>query len=126
MLYFHLMKNVFCVLFAMAATFLISEYILVPANLYYELWWLDIPMHIWGGFLIGSLSLNLLKIQNKTSLISLAHVLAYVFFVACIWEVAEYFKGVVDYTQIFGWFDTVKDMFDGLLGGYIAFKLWKK
>lgn len=120
------MKNAFCVLFAMAATFLISEYILVPANLYYELWWLDIPMHIWGGFLIGSLSLNLLKIQNKTSLISLAHVLAYVFFVACIWEVAEYFKGVVDYTQIFGWFDTVKDMFDGLLGGYIAFKLWKK
>lgn len=120
------MKNVYWILFWMAATFLVSEYILVPANLYYELWWLDIPMHIWGGFLIGSLSISLLRLQNKSSLISVHHVLAYVLFVAIIWEVAEYFKGVVDYTEMFGWFDTVKDLVDGALGGYLALKLWQK
>lgn len=120
------MKNIFWLLIWTGTTFLVSEYIFVPANLYYELPWLDIPMHILGGFLIGSLSVNLLKIQDKSKLISRTHVIAYVLCVAIIWEASEYFKGVVDYTTWFGRLDTVKDLVNGTIGALLAYKLWQK
>lgn len=120
------MKNVFCLLFALALTFIVSEYVFVPTNLYYELPWLDIPMHILGGFLIAALSVNLLKVQNKSRLISVTHVTAYVIFVAIIWEISEYMRGVIDYNSLSDYFDTVTDLINGVIGGLLAYKIWQK
>lgn len=120
------MKSVFWLLLATAATFMVSEYVFVPANLYYELPWLDIPMHILGGLLIGGLSINLLKIQNRSRLISLTHVALYVVFVAAIWEVYEYLRGVIDYDSVSDYFDTVTDLINGIIGAVLAYKIWQK
>ncbi len=105
---------------------MVSEYVFVPTNLYYELPWLDIPMHLLGGLLIGGLSINLLKIQNKSRLISLTHVVVYVVVVAAIWEVYEYLRGVIDYDSISDYFDTFTDMINGMIGAVLAYKLWQK
>lgn len=126
MLYFCHMKNVFWLLIAIGSTFLVSEYIFVPAKLYYEFLWLDIPMHILGGFLIGSLSIALLKVQKKKHLISLRHVIAYVLCIAIIWEVSESYKGVVDYGTVWGWLDTLKDLVNGVIGAVLAYKICQK
>lgn len=120
------MKNIFWLLLGTGATFLVSEYVFVPTNLYYELPWLDIPMHILGGFLIGGLSIHLLRFQNKSKLVTVTHVLAYVVFVAIIWEISEYLKGVIDYDSFSDYFDTFTDMINGIIGGLLAYKLWQK
>jgi Na+/glutamate symporter len=49
------MNRLAFILSAILATQIINEVVFDRLNLYYELPWLDIPMHIWGGFLFGVL-----------------------------------------------------------------------
>jgi hypothetical protein len=46
--------------------FAISRYLFEPMYLYYELPWLDIPMHVLGGFGVASLAIALLLLRKKT------------------------------------------------------------
>lgn len=108
------MKSIFFSLLFLLILFLVSHYIFEPTYLYYELVWLDIPMHILGGFGVASLTRAILAYQGiKVSYKNLF--LAYIC-VAIAWEIYEYVRGVMVYDSIYKYLDTVKDLFDGYLG----------
>jgi hypothetical protein len=50
------MKQIMLSALYLLTLFSISEFIFNPTYLYYEIVWLDIPMHIFGGFGVASLT----------------------------------------------------------------------
>lgn len=104
--------------------FSVSKFIFVPANLYYELLWLDIPMHIMGGFGVASLVSALFSYKEKK--VSFLHLFIAYTAVALVWEVYEYQNGVITYETMSDWFDTVMDYGNGLLGAAVAYLLIRK
>ena len=96
------MKKVLTAAILTLLTFIVSRFVFEPTNLYYELPWLDIPMHIWGGFLIGLLIISL-SFYNKTLKNKQFFFLA-LFLVMVIWEVYEYQRGVILYDKLFDYF----------------------
>jgi len=120
----YLMKYIFLSLLFLLILFSVSHYIFEPTNLYYELWWLDIPMHILGGFGVASLTKAILSYQGiKVSYINLF--LTYIF-IATAWEIYEYVRGMMVYDDISKYLDTVKDLFDGFFGMSIFYYLVRK
>ncbi|CAN5759976.1 hypothetical protein BH11PAT2_BH11PAT2_02700 [soil metagenome] len=94
---------------------------LLAAHLYalstYFYWhhrWFDIPMHILGGIAIGSFLLAFFSV--KRAWLYFAAMLS----ITVLWEVFEYYAGISrgqpDY-----WFDTIKDIADGMIGASITF-----
>lgn len=86
--------------------------------------WLDIPMHIWGGFLFGSLFIFCSDFKNSKS--SWVLILLFVFIIGFVWEVYEYIHDIYYVVQWGGWLDTIKDLCDDLIGGAIAYFLFAK
>ena len=97
---------------------------------YWTLWWLDIPMHLAGGFLVGASYLWYLKIRDK-ALGGLLMFSGVVLTVGLLWESHEflydlYFKhSTFMISTLAGRFDTLKDLADDLLGGVLAY-VWLK
>jgi hypothetical protein len=92
--------------------------------LYYEIWWLDIPMHMLGGLGLALFFISVSQIRGRN--VSYLSILLSVFVIAIAWEVYEYVYGVLGIQEWNGWFDTIKDIIDGLVGGSIAYWLHKK
>jgi hypothetical protein len=104
--------------------FSVSQFIFNPTYLYYEIWWLDIPMHILGGFGVAAFAASIFKyIGIKISFWKLT-----IFFlvVAVVWELYEYMHDVIAGTEWSGWFDTIKDIVDGFIGSSALYFLIKK
>jgi len=102
----------------------LSEFVFKPSYLYYELWWLDIPMHILGGFGVASLAYAIFSYKG----IHLSYwntFLAFVLVAVC-WEIYEYANGIVTYEILGHWIDTGKDMVDGMVGMSVAYLLIRK
>lgn len=117
--------------------FLVSGFVLAVTHalsislyLYWRYWWLDIPMHLLGGVVIGLLpfALRELHVVSSTWWTSTRGVLITVFVVAVGWECFELVAGIPiedDYI-----IDTVTDLCMGFLGATIAvfiarkFKVW--
>lgn len=76
-------------------------------------------MHIIGGFLIGMIFINLGRVYHR----SVRYVFAVFGFLcgALLWEYYEYARGVADITLPIWPTDTIKDLFDGVLGFSIPF-----
>lgn len=118
------MKSIFFSLLFLLIIFLVSHYIFEPTYLYYELWWLDILMHILGGFGVVSLTRAILSYKGiEVSYTKLF--LAYIF-VAVVWEIYELIRGVMVYDSIYKYLDTVKDLFDGYIGMSLFYFLIRK
>ena len=115
----------------------IGNYIGMAWGIYDAIWWYDILMHIAGGVFIGTLFFYLFeernriipkdwRTMNKISVFFLA--LGFVAFIGVLWEFYEYFRDVF-VTQQYPFmgqnpglaFDTLKDLFDDLLGACFAF-----
>ncbi|MEO6536755.1 MAG: hypothetical protein ABIT47_03590 [Candidatus Paceibacterota bacterium] len=81
--------------------------------------WFDIPMHILGGVAIGSFLLAFFNTQRTF------FYFACMLIVTVVWEIFEYYAGISrgqpDY-----WFDTIKDIVDGMIGASITFLIAKK
>ena len=104
--------------------FSISYFVFDPSHLYYELKWLDIPMHILGGFGVAFLVSALLKYSGRS--VSFWKILIAYTVVAVVWEAYEYVHSLTTDALWSGWFDTVKDYIDGLIGMSLAYRLLKK
>ncbi len=114
------MRKALITLLFILTTFLVSRYVFEPANLYYELPWLDIPMHILGGYLIGTLFI-ILGEKNKT-VGTKSYFFWALFLTMAAWEIFEYERGMVEYTRLYDYFDSIKDVAFGYLGAYLAYK----
>jgi hypothetical protein len=94
--------------------------------LYWEFWWLDIVMHILGGFLTV---LVIVWITERTTFYKklsfnkkFFFVLFWLFLVTVCWEFFEYFIENVNPSIGYAyWDDTLSDTVAGLLGGSLSF-----
>jgi hypothetical protein len=102
----------------------LSKFIFDPTYLYYEIPWLDIPMHIMGGFGVTSLSLAIATYKKKK--MSYTSVLLLYLAVAVGWEVYEFASDTINNMSWNGWPDTLSDIFNGGLGASVAYYLLKK
>ncbi len=109
------------ILFLIAfSTLAVIHSIAITLSLYWRFWWLDIPMHMFGGVIValGLFTLRDLRIIPN-SFLKLVPVLAFVFFVALVWEGYELLIGIPiesDYV-----IDTVTDLAMGLLGAIVGY-----
>ncbi len=117
------MKSIILSGSALLFTFLVSKYIFGPTNLFYEIWWLDIPMHVWGGFLSAWFAGACIKYWNQD--ISYTAVILSFLVIAFVWEVYEYIIDTKEYLSK-GFLDTVADIINGVLGATAWYFLLKK
>lgn len=106
---------------------------------YYNVWWIDTPLHILGGLWLGFLLFYILQKQNLESLFfknknlskeNLIFVFLYLGFIIIIGVFWEYYEFTVDvlilkkypYNLEPGYilFDTLKDLFNDLIGGLLS------
>lgn len=113
------MKKILLFLFLIVGMLFISREVFERLHLYEEFIWLDIPMHLLGGFLLaglfGSFALYKKKKPSYVLMISLF------FIVASSWELYEYFIRQVTERSWYGLFDTIKDYCMGALGATIGY-----
>ena len=102
----------------------LSVFVFDPAHLYYEVPWLDIPMHVMGGFGVVSLALSIASYNEKK--LSLRTALVAFLVVAVGWELYELAHDFVDQREWGGWSDTLSDIINGTLGASIGYYLLKK
>lgn len=118
------MSRILYSLLFLATLFCVSYFVFEPTNLYYEIPWLDIPMHIFGGMGVGALA-SALALHNKKK-VSLLQAMIFYVVIAASWEVYEYARGVMVYDEASDYFDTVFDFANGAIGIILAYVLVSK
>lgn len=115
------------------AFLILSVHVLASVyKLYWTYWWLDIPMHFMGGFLAALVFFWFFKkfpsffnIENDF-LVTLIFILGWVALIGVLWEFVEFLYAVLVISkdrlidsQVLWLFDTLKDIFFDLLGGFV-------
>lgn len=113
------MKNIFLSALFILSIFLISQFVFEPTHLYYEIWWLDIPMHIFGGLAFALLFISVLNLKNKK--VKFLEIVLFVMIVGILWEIYEYAIHIYLGKDWNGVLDTIKDLFDDLLGATLVY-----
>lgn len=118
------MKHIIISSLYLLTLFCLSTFVFDPSYLYYEIPWLDIPMHIMGGFGVTSLTGALLSYRKiKVSYIKLF--IAYMV-VALVWESYEYAHDLINGQIWNGWSDTSADVINGYIGMTFAYLFVRK
>ena len=125
------MKHIIISSLYLIILFCLSEFVFDPAYLYYEIWWLDIPMHIMGGFGVASLTGAMLSYRGIK--VSYAKLFLVYILIALAWEIYEH---ILNYIHIGTWYgqrlpvvdvrDSVKDLINGFVGMSIAYLFVRK
>jgi hypothetical protein len=125
------MKHIIISSLYLLTLFCLSHFVFDPAFLYYEIWWLDIPMHLMGGFGVASLTGAILSYNGVK--VSYTKLLAAYFLIAVSWEIYEH---ILNYMHLGTWYgerapnadilDTLKDLVDGFLGMSFAYLFVRK
>jgi hypothetical protein len=114
------MKQIISALVFLLLLFCLSTFVFDPTKLYYELWWLDIPMHVLGGFGVASLSFAVL--QYKHSHVTFKKVIIHFLIIAVVWEVYEGVRDIASFGVYRGeWIDTFADIINGAIGATFAY-----
>lgn len=118
------MKYTISSLLYLIILFSLDQFVFAPSHLYYEIPWLDIPMHVMGGFGVASLTLSLVAYNGKK--ISYQAMVAVFLVVAVGWELYEIIHDMIIHKVWGGWVDTISDVINGGIGASIAYYLLKK
>lgn len=119
-----LMKHIISSTLYLIILLCLSKFVFDPTHLYYELPWLDIPMHIMGGFGVASLVTSIANYKKKN--LSFTSVLLLYLCVAIGWELYEFAQDLYNGNEWGGWSDTLSDIFNGGVGASVAYYLLKK
>lgn len=118
------MKHIILSSLYLFVLFCLSKFVFEPAYLYYELWWLDIPMHIIGGFGVTLLAGAILSYKRMN--ISYVRLFIIYIIVAVSWEIYEYTHDLIVMNEWNGWIASIKDLTVGFIGMSIAYLFVKK
>ena len=118
------MKYIISSLLYLGILLSLSLFVFDPSHLYYEIPWLDIPMHLMGGFGVASLALSIARYKKYT--LSFRAMLFVFFIVAIGWELYELGHDIVSNQEWGGWSDTLSDLFNGAIGAVSSYYLLKK
>lgn len=114
------MKHIVISLLYLGLIFGLSTLVFNPTNLYYELPWLDIPMHILGGF--GVVALLLAIASYKGSKVGYKRIIVMYLLVAVCWELYELAHDLLTEGMWLGdWLDTASDIINGAIGATVAY-----
>jgi len=116
--------------------FILLVHILAVVNFWYWTYrWMDIPMHFLGGFWLGLIFLYSimpkLEITSHKLLIAMILVVSFAVLIGVFWEFIEF---SFDVSIVLKWHlplaqqglaDTMKDLFFDLLGGFVAWVIYK-
>lgn len=100
-------------------------------SLYFTYKWLDIPMHLFGGFVVALLGVCLLSFLHKKIEKSIFFILVvlFVLVVGLSWEVFELFMNIVYHIRtidLANIYDTIFDLINDVIGAvvvlYFAYK----
>ena len=139
LIYKHLQRIGF-VFISLLITFLITMGPLQKVDAFNVLPWLDIPFHIWGGLLLGLLAVNLifiidilrggkflLKGKSDHAIKFMIFVISFVLFWGLVWEAWEFYMYISHHFIKWGGpLDTIKDLFDDIVGGILAYLYYIK
>ncbi len=93
-------------------------------HLYFEIKWLDKPVHFLGGASVALFTIAMLNLWHKQ--VHMSNVLAGTVFIAILWELYEFTHDVLVLRPWNGWFDSSTDVLFGILGGALTYFLYKK
>jgi ABC-type enterochelin transport system permease subunit len=105
----------------------IFHYFALKNSWYWTFRWLDIPVHVVGGFWVSLTVLWIcLKIKHIDSINgykkkALIVMLSSVLIVAIFWEIFELVSGVTSLHNVGYWQDSLSDISNSFVGGIIAF-----
>ncbi|RMD58440.1 hypothetical protein D6825_00885 [Candidatus Woesearchaeota archaeon] len=109
-----------------ALILLVSELIINPFRLFELFWWLDEFLHFFGGMAVAISASLLLRRAHALGLysadrrISIFFVVCFVALVAVVWEWHEFVRDFLfSQNSQLSMFDTMKDLFLGVLGACI-------
>src|SRR3989338_8295 len=102
----------------------VTTWLAVEYFLYWRIWWLDIPMHFFGGMWAGLCGLWLIARRGNPA--SLLSCLAFALFIGIAWEGFEYSEGIAASYHFSYPFDTAKDLVMDLLGATFGWMLVKR
>ncbi len=104
-------------------TYFLSRNFLEPFDLYREYFWLDIFMHILGGFLFSTLFFHI----SKKEYFNFKNIFYFIMFIGIIWEIYEIiFNVMIKNQESSGVLDTIKDLINDTIGAWLAFLFYKK
>ena len=122
-----LKKKLLFISFITALFIMVFHYLSLKYSWYWTFKWLDIPIHIVGGFWVSLtalwVSLKIRHIDNingykkKALLVMLVSVLV----VAIFWEIFELIFKITSLHSINYWQDSLGDISNSFIGGVIAF-----
>jgi hypothetical protein len=99
-------------------------------HLYFYIWWLDIPMHILGGFWVALTSLVFYyafpegKEKERSVIFVYALAIASVLTIGLMWEIYEFSVDSMFSLALNQVGDTLKDLSDDFVGGVIGATLF--
>lgn len=125
-------RRIQLILLGIIALITALHYCGVIFDLYNTIFWFDTPMHLTGGIFVGTLFVYIFRIRNN--LLKTESVFAFIILgmgftilIGVLWEFYEFFADVVvikRYALLDApggiRFDTLKDLFNDIVGGAIA------
>lgn len=99
-------------------------------HLFYTYWWLDIPMHILGGFWVSLFALWYHVVfrhheeRGRDKRKMLIHALSVTFSIAIGWELFEYAMNAYIVLSRYDMMDTLKDLLMGIIGAIIGAQIF--
>ena len=107
------------------STLAVIHTLAVKLCLYFYFWWLDIPVHAFGGVIValGFFTLADLRLF-KSSWLSLWRIVFLVFLIAVMWEIFEVLIGIPRDAYYVS--DTALDITMGTLGSFLGFFIGKQ
>ena len=91
---------------------------------YWTVWWFDIFMHVFGGFIFGTLFAYSLLQSVSSRGKSFLLIVCGAFVAGIVWEIFEYKVGLTFTTSGNYTFDTASDLLSDIVGGLLAYILW--
>jgi hypothetical protein len=100
-------------------------------SLYFTYKWLDIPMHLLGGFVVALLGVCLYTLYNQktTKVFFWILILLFVLVIGSFWEIFELSMSVMYHVQTMNLtniYDTVSDLINDTIGAIVALYLTHK
>lgn len=103
----------------LATVFAFVHQFAVATSLYWYYWWFDSVMHFWGGILLGLGFLSFSTFSRIGYRPTLGKLMLLLISVTILWEIFEWHAGL--YNAETYWFDTIKDLLLGWIGGLLTF-----
>lgn len=123
------MKYTFYISTFLAVTLLFTVHMIASLEaLYFKIWWLDIPMHLWGGVCVALAALASYQLYPRTvdQLSLWIGVILVVLVIGSVWELYEVALNNLYNIDRFDLLDMVSDLINDTLGALAALFVSKK